>query len=152
MVALLQVAHAGAELLDDAGALVAEDGRLVTGRIGAGGGEEVRVADAAGDEPDEDFAVLRLRQVELLHLQRLPEFLEDGGAGLHAAILKRRRFMQRRIFGREDAFRVRKAALLTCASALMLGGVTAAHGTATVTPTVGYYEAHLVSVGFCVVR
>ena len=91
MVAFLQVAHAGTELLDDACALVAEDGGLVPGRIGARCGEKVRVADAAGDEPDENLAVLWLRQVELLDLQRLAEFFEYGGARLHTAILKRRR-------------------------------------------------------------
>ena len=39
---------------------------------------------------------------------------------------------------------MRKAALLVCGAVLLLGGVTAAHGTATaVTPTHGYFEAHL---------
>ena len=47
------------------------------------------MADAAGDEPDEDLAVLRLREVELLDLQRLAEFFKDGGAHLHAPILLR---------------------------------------------------------------
>ena len=88
MVAFLQVAHAGAELLDHACALVAEHGGLVAGRICARRGEEVGVADAAGDEADEDFAVLRLRQVELLHLERLAEFFEYGSARLHTAILE----------------------------------------------------------------
>jgi hypothetical protein len=41
------------------------------------------MADAAGDEPDEHLARLRLLQVELLDDERLAEFLEDGGADLH---------------------------------------------------------------------
>ena len=44
---------AGADPFDDAGALVAEHARRVPGRVGAGGGVEVGVADAARDEPDE---------------------------------------------------------------------------------------------------
>ncbi len=42
--------------LDDAGALVAEHGRRVAGRVGARRGVEVGVADAAGDEPHEHLA------------------------------------------------------------------------------------------------
>ena len=56
-----------ADALDDAGALVAEHRRRVAGRVGAGGRVEVGVADAAGDEPDEHLAGLRLGQIELLH-------------------------------------------------------------------------------------
>ena len=43
------------------------------------------MADAAGDEPDEHLARLGLGQVDLLHDERLPEVLEDGGADLHLA-------------------------------------------------------------------
>ena len=47
-----------ADALDHARALVAEHGRRVAGRVGAGGGVEVGVADAAGDEANEHLARL----------------------------------------------------------------------------------------------
>ena len=72
-----------ADLLDDAGALVPEHGRRVAGRIGARGGVEIGVADAAGDEAHEHLAGARLGQLDLAHDERLPELLEDGGSDLH---------------------------------------------------------------------
>ena len=48
------------------------------------------MADPTRLEPDEDLAGLRLREVELLHLERLAEALENGGADLHTPILERR--------------------------------------------------------------
>ena len=74
-----------ADPLDDAGALVPEHGRRVAGRIGAGRGVEVGVADAAGDEANEHLARLRLGELELLHLERRAEVLQHGGADLHRA-------------------------------------------------------------------
>jgi hypothetical protein len=38
------------------------------------------VADAAGDDPDERLARLRLFQLDVLDDERLPELLEDCGA------------------------------------------------------------------------
>jgi hypothetical protein len=75
---------AGADGLDHAGALVAEDARRVPAGIGAGRGIQVGVADAAGDEPDERLARLGLGELDLLDGERLPELLEHGGADLHA--------------------------------------------------------------------
>ena len=83
--------HALPHALDDAGALVAEDARRVPGRVGARGRVEVGVADAAGGEPDEHLAGLRLREVDLLDDERLPELLEHGGADPHAGDPTRRR-------------------------------------------------------------
>jgi hypothetical protein len=40
------------------------------------------VANAAGAEPDEDFALCGRRQVELRQLKRSADPLEDGGANL----------------------------------------------------------------------
>jgi hypothetical protein len=40
------------------------------------------VANAAGTEPDENFAVCGRRQVELRQLKRSADPLEDGGANL----------------------------------------------------------------------
>ena len=76
-----------ADALDDARALVPQHRRRVAGRVGARGGVEVGVADAARDQPHEHLAGLRLRQVELLHLERGPELLEHRGADLHCARL-----------------------------------------------------------------
>ena len=73
----------GADLLDHAGALVPEHGRRVAGGVGAGGGVEVGVADAAGGESDQDLAGARLGQLDLLHAERLAELLEHRGAHLH---------------------------------------------------------------------
>ena len=78
-----------ADALDDAGSLVAEHARRVAGRVGAGRGVEVGVADAAGGEPDEHLAGLRLGEVDLLDDERAAELLEDCGADLHGASLPR---------------------------------------------------------------
>ena len=64
-----------ADPLDDAGALVAEHGRRVAGRIGARGGVEIGVADAAGDEPHEHLPGPGLGEVELAHDERRSELL-----------------------------------------------------------------------------
>ena len=85
MVALLDGAHALAEALDDAGALVAEHGRGVAARVGARGGVEVGVADPAGLEPDEHLARAGLGQIDLLHGERGAELLQDSSADFHGA-------------------------------------------------------------------
>ena len=77
------------DALDDAGTLVAEHAGRVAGRVGAGGGVEVGVADAAGGEPDEHLARLRLGEIDLLDDERAAELLEDCGADLHGASTKR---------------------------------------------------------------
>ena len=41
------------------------------------------MADAAGDEADEDLTGLRLGELDLLHLQWCAELLQDCGAHLH---------------------------------------------------------------------
>ena len=74
-----------ADLLDDAGAFVPEHGRRVAGRVGAGGGVEIGVADAAGDEAHENLAGARLGEVDLADRERRTELLEDGGSDLHRA-------------------------------------------------------------------
>src|SRR5206468_10330425 len=65
--------HARADPLDDARALVPGHRRRVAGRIGPRSRVQVGVTDAARDEPDERLARLRLRQVDLLDGERLPE-------------------------------------------------------------------------------
>ena len=72
VVADREVVDAFAELLDHARALVAEHGGRVAGRIGARRRVHVGVTDAAGHEPHEHLARLRLREVDLLHRERRP--------------------------------------------------------------------------------
>jgi hypothetical protein len=88
VVAHRHVAHALADALDHARTLVPQHRRRVARRIGARSRVEIRVAHPAGDEPDEHLARLRLRELELLQLERLPETLEHCGAHLHAPILR----------------------------------------------------------------
>src|SRR4051812_19898164 len=83
MVAGRERGDVGAGPLDYARALVAEHGRGVAGGVGAGGRVEVRVADAAGREPDQDLAGARLGELDLLDRERLPEALQNGRAHLH---------------------------------------------------------------------
>ena len=73
----------GPDLLDDPGSLVAEDRRRVSGGVGAGGGVEVGVADAAGGEADQDLSRPRLGELDLLDDERLAELLEDRRAHPH---------------------------------------------------------------------
>jgi hypothetical protein len=81
--------RSGADSLDDAGALVAQDARRVAGRIRARRRVEVGVADTARVEPDERLALLRLGELDLLDDERLSELLEDGRSNLHSPILRR---------------------------------------------------------------
>ena len=74
--------------LDDAGSLMTEDARRVTGRIGARGRVQVGVANAAGDEANQHLAGPRLRELDLLNNERLAERLEHGSANLHATTIK----------------------------------------------------------------
>ena len=81
----LQRRHALADRLDDAGALVPEDGRRVARRVDAAGGVHVGVADPAGRHAHEHLARLRPVEPDRLDDERLAEFLEDCCADLHAA-------------------------------------------------------------------
>ena len=74
-----------ADLLHDPGPLVAEHGRGVAGGIRARRGVEVGVAHAAGLEPHQHLARVRLVELDLLHRERLPELLENGRAHSHPA-------------------------------------------------------------------
>jgi len=70
---------------DDARALVAEDRRRVAARVDARRRVHVGVADATCRQAHEHLAGLRAVETDVLDDQRLAEFLEDGGANLHAA-------------------------------------------------------------------
>ncbi len=75
--------HPLADRLDDAGALVAEHRRRVAGRVGSAARVHVRVADAAGREPDEHLAGARVGELHVLHHERLAELLEDSSPNPH---------------------------------------------------------------------
>jgi uncharacterized protein (DUF1015 family) len=79
--------HVPAHPFHDARSLVAEHRRRVARGIGPGRGVEIGVADPAGDEPDEDFACLRLREVDFLHRERSVELLENRCPDAHAPII-----------------------------------------------------------------
>ena len=85
MIARPQRGDAVADALDNACALMPEHGRRVAGRVGAGRGVEVGVADAARDEAHEHLAGLRLRERHLLDDERRPELLQHRGPNLHPA-------------------------------------------------------------------
>jgi hypothetical protein len=83
MVTRLDERYALADPLDDAGALVAEDAGRIPRGVGPGCRVQVGVTDAAGDESDEHLTGPRIRQVDLLHDERLTELLEHRGTRLH---------------------------------------------------------------------
>ena len=87
VVAGLEQGHAGTDGLDHPGPLVTEHGRRITRGVDAGGGVEVGVADAAGDQAHQRLALLGLGQLELLNRERLPELLQHRRAHSHRAIV-----------------------------------------------------------------
>ena len=76
-------AHALADRLDRAAALVAEHRRRVAGRVGAGRRVEVGVADAAGEQAHEHLAGAGPGELDVLHGQGRPELLEDRSTNSH---------------------------------------------------------------------
>ena len=82
VVARLHARDAGADLLDDARALVAEDHRQAGLEV-AVGDVHVGVAEPGVGVPDEDLALLRAREVELDDLDRLAGLVDDSSLGLH---------------------------------------------------------------------
>jgi hypothetical protein len=89
VVAWREVANAFPDAFDHARAFVPEHGWRVARGIRARSGVQVCVTDPAGDEPDERLARPGLAEVELLHLERRAEALEDGSVDFHAPILSR---------------------------------------------------------------
>jgi hypothetical protein len=77
VVARLQRGDARSDRLDHSCALVPEHARRIPARVGTGRRVEVGMADAAGDDPNERLALLRLLQLDVLDDERLPELLQD---------------------------------------------------------------------------
>ena len=88
MIARFHRRHAGADLTNDPGALMAEDRREnalaveAVERIGVG------MTDARRLDLDQDFAGLRAFQIEFDDFERFFGFERDGGACLHVFLPK----------------------------------------------------------------
>jgi hypothetical protein len=80
--------HPRPDGLDHAGTLVTENGRRVPGRVDARGRVEIGVTDTAGDETNQGFTFLRIREVDLLNDQGLTELLQHCRAHLHRFVLQ----------------------------------------------------------------
>jgi cytosine/adenosine deaminase-related metal-dependent hydrolase len=78
VVARLHRAHLGAHGLDDAGALVAQDGRQRV-RVGALHEVQVGVADAGRRGADQHLVWPGLVDLHVLDLKRLSDFAQHGG-------------------------------------------------------------------------
>ena len=83
MIALFHRGHAGADIDDDAGALVAEDRRKQPLRVGARQGELVGVADAGRLDLDQHLAGARAVELDGGHFERLAGAEGHGGANVH---------------------------------------------------------------------
>src|SRR5690606_688461 len=81
VIAGYHLGNAGADLLDDAGAFVAEDRWPRQGRIGQHG--EVGVAQPGGDDPDENVTGARLGELDLIKSHRAVVGGGEGRGDLH---------------------------------------------------------------------
>src|SRR5882724_6624962 len=85
VIALFDRGDAGPHVHDDASALVPENHREQTLRIGARPGEFVRVTHAARVDLHQYFAGLRAVQIDGNHFQRLSGSMRNGSLSLHAS-------------------------------------------------------------------
>src|SRR5215831_3476444 len=90
VIALFHAGDARPHIDDDAGALVAEDGREQSFRIGAGERELVGVTDARGFHLDQHLGGFRPIQIDLRDRERLALLQCDSGAGFHGGFPPRR--------------------------------------------------------------
>ena len=90
VVALFHAGHARPDVDDDAGPLVAEDGRKQPFGVGAGEREFVGVADARRLHLDQHLSGLRPVELDVGDHQRLGLLQCDGGTGLHGGCPPRR--------------------------------------------------------------
>jgi hypothetical protein len=88
VVALFDPGDLGPDLDHDAGAFVARDDRSGEGDV-AGDEVVVGVAEPGRGELDQDLALLRGVELDLLDLVRLVDSVEDGGLDLHVLLLRR---------------------------------------------------------------
>src|SRR5262249_20558569 len=83
MVSFLHARHSRPDVDNDAGALVAQNGREQTFRVGARKRELVGVTDARGFHLDQHFAGFRPVQLDFRDRERLTLLQCDGSAGFH---------------------------------------------------------------------
>ena len=83
----LHAGHARPDIDDDAGALVAEDGREQAFGVGAGERELVGVTDARGLDLDQHLAGFRAVELDVRDHERLGLLQCDGGTGFHGGVL-----------------------------------------------------------------
>ena len=81
MIARHDAFHASPDRLHDARALVAQDDRF-GGAVPVVDESDIGVADARGDEPDEDFVGARALHLEGLDLQRAAPLAQNGRPNL----------------------------------------------------------------------
>ena len=86
MVPGLEMSHSGADVDDDAGALVAQDRWKEALRVGARQRVFVGVADAGGFDLDQDFPFAWAVQLHGVDGQGLPGFKGDGGTNVHGVV------------------------------------------------------------------
>src|SRR5258706_15901331 len=84
VIALLERAHAGADLHDDAGALMAEDPGEQSFRVCPGTSELVRMAYPGGLDLDQHLASLGAREIHRDDFERLTGGQRQRSAGLDA--------------------------------------------------------------------
>ena len=83
MVARPKAGHPGADLADDAGALMAQNGRKHPFRVGTRQREGVRMADAGGHNLDKHLAGARTVEIDFHDFKGLAGFHCNCGAGFH---------------------------------------------------------------------
>ena len=86
MVTFFHRGHAGADLDDDTGALVPENGRGQPFRIGAGQREFVGVADARCLDLNQDLAGARTVELDGGDFKGFAGCKGDGGANIHEIV------------------------------------------------------------------
>ncbi len=89
MVTLLHRGHAGADVDDDACALMAKDGGKQPLRIGARPRELIRVADAGCLDLDQDFAGAWAFELDGRDFERFAGRVSHCGADIHGSFLCR---------------------------------------------------------------
>src|SRR6266566_7150726 len=89
VVALLHARHVRPDIDDDAGTLVAENGREQSFRVGPGEREFVGVTDAGSLHLDQHFGGFRALQLDFRDRERLALFQCNGGAGFHGGFAPR---------------------------------------------------------------
>ncbi|MNO93507.1 hypothetical protein D3C76_851090 [compost metagenome] len=119
MIAHRHRGDARAYRLDNAAALMAEDAREHTFRVGARQGVGIGMADTGGEDAHQDFAFLRRSHIDLDDFQRFVGSKGDSGTGLDHLETPERGVLRRppqrtRISGSADRNRATGCARRSC--------------------------------------